>query len=140
MVYLVSWHPPVTPSEFRLIDAYESEQAWARAAWIKEARARCDVVVVSIFVNPTQFGPNEDFDRYPRTLDADAAALVDAVIAFALDNLRNCGGVDFMHFITTGQDATRISAVDSIEPPCQHVHAWDVLDRRHSTDVLSFCR
>jgi len=45
---------------------------------IREARVRCDVVVVSIFVNPTQFGPNEDFDRYPRTLDADAAALVEA--------------------------------------------------------------
>lgn len=45
---------------------------------IREARARCDVVVVSIFVNPTQFGPNEDFDRYPRTLDADAAALIEA--------------------------------------------------------------
>jgi pantoate--beta-alanine ligase len=45
---------------------------------IREARARCDVVVVSIFVNPTQFGPNEDFDRYPRTLDADAATLVEA--------------------------------------------------------------
>ena len=45
---------------------------------VREARTRCDGVVVSIFVNPTQFGPNEDFDRYPRTLDADAAALVEA--------------------------------------------------------------
>lgn len=45
---------------------------------VREALARCDKVVVSVFVNPTQFGPNEDFDRYPRTLDADAAQLVDA--------------------------------------------------------------
>ena len=45
---------------------------------VREARRHSDEVVVSIFVNPTQFGPNEDFDRYPRTLDADAAALVDA--------------------------------------------------------------
>ena len=39
------------------------------------AHERCDVVVASVFVNPTQFGPQEDFARYPRTPDADAAGL-----------------------------------------------------------------
>lgn len=38
---------------------------------IKKARETCDKVVVSVFVNPIQFGPSEDFDKYPRTLDAD---------------------------------------------------------------------
>jgi pantoate--beta-alanine ligase len=42
---------------------------------IKLARQHADRVVASVFVNPTQFGPNEDFARYPRTLDADAEGL-----------------------------------------------------------------
>lgn len=44
-------------------------------ALVDAARRSSDVVVVSIFVNPLQFGPTEDFTRYPRTFDADAAAL-----------------------------------------------------------------
>ena len=42
---------------------------------VRAAREQCDAVVVSIFVNPTQFGPNEDFAKYPRMWDADCALL-----------------------------------------------------------------
>lgn len=48
------------------------------AALIRAARAASDFVIVSIFVNPTQFGPKEDFAKYPRTLEADQKISTDA--------------------------------------------------------------
>ncbi len=45
---------------------------------VQEAHQRCDVVVVSIFVNPTQFGAGEDFTNYPRTFESDCNLLAEA--------------------------------------------------------------
>ena len=55
------------------------------ASLIKKAKEMCDKVVVSVFVNPIQFGPNEDFDKYPRTIDSDKALCeeIGADIVFA---------------------------------------------------------
>ncbi len=50
---------------------------------IEAARRNGDFTIVSIFVNPTQFGPGDDYDRYPRTLDADRA-ICDAAAAHVL--------------------------------------------------------
>jgi pantoate--beta-alanine ligase len=44
---------------------------------VREARRMCDIVVVSVFVNPAQFGPTEDFEHYPRDLTKDTALLTD---------------------------------------------------------------
>jgi pantoate--beta-alanine ligase len=65
------------------------------AALLRAAREDCDAVVATIFVNPLQFGPNEDFQRYPRTLDADLEILrqheVDAVFVPPVSEIYPCG-------------------------------------------------
>jgi len=67
---------------------------------VREARARADVVVVSIFVNPTQFGPNEDLARYPRDLERDVAMLskegVDLVFAPEANEIYPAGARTFV--------------------------------------------
>jgi len=70
------------------------------ASLMRAAVASCNRVVVSIFVNPTQFGPNEDYARYPRTFEADCklaeAAEVDAVFAPSVEELYAPGAETFV--------------------------------------------
>ena len=57
---------------------------------VRMAREHGGCVVASIFVNPLQFGPNEDFDKYPRTLEADCArlhGLADVVFAPSINEM-----------------------------------------------------
>jgi pantoate--beta-alanine ligase len=65
------------------------------ASLIRAARARCSQVAVSLFVNPTQFGPNEDYARYPRAFDADCALAeaegADVLFAPAVDEMYPAG-------------------------------------------------
>jgi len=70
------------------------------ASLIRAARERCGAVAVTIFVNPTQFGPNEDYAHYPRTFDADCA-LAEAegatgVFAPSVEELYPAGAATFV--------------------------------------------
>jgi pantoate--beta-alanine ligase len=71
-----------------------------RAARIRAARDSSGSVAVSIFVNPTQFGPNEDFARYPRSFDADCALAqaegADVVFAPTVEELYPAGAATFV--------------------------------------------
>ena len=70
------------------------------ASLIRAARASCGSVAVSIFVNPTQFGPGEDFARYPRSFEADCALAesegADAVFAPSVEELYPSGPGTFV--------------------------------------------
>jgi pantoate--beta-alanine ligase len=68
---------------------------------IRLSKEKTDVTVVSIFVNPTQFGPNEDFARYPRTVEEDTRLLTDA-------------GVDFL-FLPTVETVYPTGAATTVE-------------------------
>lgn len=67
---------------------------------VRAARAACDVVSASIFVNPTQFGPNEDFSKYPRTFDEDCVLLeregVDLIFAPTVEQMYPAGASTFV--------------------------------------------
>jgi pantoate--beta-alanine ligase len=67
---------------------------------VKEARQMCDVVIVSIFVNPEQFNEKEDFQKYPRDLTADAALLTEYQVdyIFAPDR-EEIYGEDFSTYV-----------------------------------------
>lgn len=70
------------------------------ASLIRASRKACGFTAVSIFVNPTQFGPNEDFARYPRTFDADCALAkaegADAIFAPSVEDLYPAGAATFV--------------------------------------------
>jgi pantoate--beta-alanine ligase len=68
---------------------------------VRAAKAECDCAVVSVFVNPSQFGPNEDLSKYPRTLDADLALLTDC-------------GADLV-FAPTGDEVYRVGHATWVE-------------------------
>ncbi len=74
---------------------------------VEIARDRADFVIVSIFVNPLQFGANEDFDKYPRTLQSDAELLaangVDVLFAPTVDNVYPNGQVITHHAGAVGE-------------------------------------
>ena len=67
---------------------------------VRAARAQCDAVVATIFVNPTQFGPNEDFSKYPRTFEADRSLLeaqsVDILFAPSNEEMYPAGASTFV--------------------------------------------
>lgn len=83
---------------------------------VEKSVSENDVTVITIFVNPKQFGPNEDFDKYPRTLDEDlakvsaVALLIDAkkdIVVFAPKSLEDIYPEGFSTIISVGPGMTQ---------------------------------
>ncbi len=88
------------------------------ASLVAQARDSADCVVVSIFVNPLQFGPNEDFDRYPRTLGADCEVLREqgATLVFA-PSLEQMYPNGYPPSTTVQVDGTLVEQLDGVSRP-----------------------
>ncbi|HWT01433.1 MAG TPA: pantoate--beta-alanine ligase [Pyrinomonadaceae bacterium] len=70
---------------------------------VREARRMCDVVVISVFVNPTQFALGEDFEHYPRDLTKDAAVLTDYNVDYIFaPSIEEIYPKDFATYVTVG--------------------------------------
>ena len=90
---------------------------------VRAAQRDCSPVVVSIFVNPKQFGPSEDFQKYPRTLDADRAALeklqVDYVFAPPAEEMYPAGFSTWVNVYSWSLMWTSVTT-----PEWTHVTNW----------------
>lgn len=84
---------------------------------VDASAAACDFTVVTVFVNPTQFGPKEDFSKYPRTFEADVAAVgrAGANLVFAPDNAE-VYPQGFATFVEVG------GVAESLEGECRPGH------------------
>jgi pantoate--beta-alanine ligase len=70
---------------------------------VREARRMCDLVIVSVFVNPTQFALGEDFEHYPRDLTKDAAVLTDYNVDYIFaPSIEEIYPKDFSTYVTVG--------------------------------------
>jgi pantoate--beta-alanine ligase len=79
---------------------------------VREARRMCDVVVVSVFVNPTQFGLDEDFAHYPRDLTTDAARLTDYNVDYIFaPSIEEIYPKDFSTYVTVGGISEQLEGV-----------------------------
>ena len=85
---------------------------------VRAAKARCDVVAVSIFVNPAQFGPKEDLSRYPRPFERDHELLeqegVELLFAPPVEEMYPAGAVTY---VTVEGLSEKLCAIRNSSPP-----------------------